>query len=262
MISKGAHGFDSPPSVNCLRNHLTVRELGEFLLAAVALLMPSPAPAALCQTSPAAQESRRLEIILERKSGDEWRIADPGLVFEQNDEVRFRLSGNCDGYLYVMNLNTSGGYALLFPREDTGQANRIQADKEYLVPATEGWFRITGPPGYEIVYWLVSPVQLQSEAIDSKPGLVPLPPPQFGKRPPNLLPRCDDSIFKARGDCIDNSAGPKGIGEPDNLPENLTGIAGAASRELTFSRMENSSVITSPASLRGPVIFEFRLAHR
>jgi hypothetical protein len=239
------------------------RELEKFLLAAVALLAPASGTAALRQTDPPAQDSYRLEIILERKAGDEWRIADPGLVFQQNDEVRFRLRGNFDGYLYVMNLNTSGQYALLFPREDTGRANRIQADKEYLVPASEGWFRITGPPGYEIVYWLVSPVELQNETDDSKPAHEPRPPPpEFGKRPSNLLPRCDDSIFKARGDCIDNSAGLKVIGETDSLPENLNRIAGATPRELAFGRMENSSVITSPSSLRGPVIFEFRLAHR
>jgi hypothetical protein len=230
--------------------------------AALVLLASSSGPRAFCQTDPPEQESLRLEITLERKLEDEWRIADPGLVLEQNDEVRFRMTGTLDGYLYVINLNTSGQYVLLFPREDPGQANRIQAHKEYLVPPTEGWFRITGPPGYEIVYWLVSPVELQTETIDSKPGVVPLPPPEPGRSPSNLLPRCDDSIFKARGDCIDASAGPKGIGEAEKLPDNLTGIAGAASRELAFSRLEHSTVVLSPASLKGPVIFEFRLAHR
>jgi Domain of unknown function (DUF4384) len=246
---------------NNLRNRRTARELVEWLFGAFVLLAPS-SPAAVGQTGPPAQESLRLEITLERKVEDEWRIADPGLVLEQNDEVRFRLTGTLDGYLYVMNLNTSGQYVLLFPREDTGQANRIQAHREYLVPPTEGWFRITGPPGYEIVYWLVSPVDLQNETIDSKPAFVPLPPPESGRDPSKLLPRCDDSIFKARGDCIDTSAGPKGIGEAEKLPDNLTGIAGVASRELAFSRLEHSTVVLSPTSLKGPVIFEFRLAHR
>jgi hypothetical protein len=245
-----------------MRNRRTVHELVELLFGAIVLLAPS-SPAALCQTGPPTQESLRLEITLERKVEDEWRIVDPGLVFEQNDELRFRLRGNFDGYLYVMNLNTSGQYVLLFPREDTGQANRIQAHKEYLVPPTEGWFRITGPAGYEIVYWLVSPVPLQNETIDSKPAFAPVPHPESGRPPATLLPRCDDSIFKARGDCIDTSAGPKGVGTAENLPENLTGIArAAASRDLVFSQMENSTVISSPASLKGPVIFEFRLAHR
>jgi hypothetical protein len=244
-----------------MQSRRTAPELVELLCGAAVLLAASSGPAALCQTAP-PEESLRLEITLERKAGDEWRISDPGLVLEQNDEVRFRLTGTLDGYLYVMNLNTSGQYVLLFPREDTGQANRIQAHKEYLVPPTEGWFRITGPPGYEIVYWLVSPVELQNQAIDSKPAFVPLPPAEPGRVPSNLLPRCDDSIFKARGDCIDTSAGPKGIGEAEKLPDNLTGIAGAASRELTFSQLEHSTVVLSPTSLKGPVIFEFRLAHR
>ena len=250
-----------PLSSRNLRNRLTGHEFAQWLLAAVSVLLPASGSAAFGQTVSPPQESSRLEVALERKSGEEWRTTDPGLVLQQNDEVRFRVSGNFDGYLYVMNLNTSGQYGLLFPRADTGQANKIETGKQYLIPATEGWFRIAGPPGYEIVYWLVSPVELRHEPTDSQPSFLPIPAPQSSRPPAHLLPRCDDSIFKARGDCIDTSAGAKGVGEAENLPENLGRIAGAG-RDLAFSRTENSTVIASPTSLKGPVIFVFRLAHR
>ena len=45
-----------------------------------------------------------------------------------------------------MNQGTSGSYELLFPREETGADNRVVADQEYQIPATDAWFRIAGPP--------------------------------------------------------------------------------------------------------------------
>jgi len=162
----------------------------------------------------------------------------------------------------VMNHGTSGNYTLLFPREETGRENNVKSGKEYLVPATEAWFRIGGPPGYDIVYWLVSPVVLQSPEA-RPPAYIPLPPPPKQKQPPqNLIPRCDDTILRARGLCVDSSAGPKRVQEQDALPENLASVPGAASRELIIMRKENQSLVSSPASLSGPVIYEFRLAHR
>ena len=81
-----------------------------------------------------AQGAHRMEILLERLDGDTWHTIDPGLVLAQGDRVRFRFRTNFDGYLYVMNQSTSGKYEQLFPREETGQDNRIAAGKEYQVP--------------------------------------------------------------------------------------------------------------------------------
>ena len=44
----------------------------------------------------------RMEIVLEQRSGDEWVVRDPGHVFENGDRVRFRLTTNFAGYLYVI----------------------------------------------------------------------------------------------------------------------------------------------------------------
>jgi hypothetical protein len=50
-------------------------------------------------------------------------------------------------------------------------------------------------------------------------------------------------------------------GEP--LPRNLADSAlGREPRDLLFLRQENTAVISSPVPLAGPVIYEFRLAHR
>jgi hypothetical protein len=158
-----------------------------------------------------------------------------------------------------MNQSTSGKYEQLFPRAETGEDNRVVASREYAVPSTDTLFRISGPAGHEIVYWVITPVELEGSQPRYQP--LPPPPPRDRRRPPNLIPRCDDALLRARGDCIDTSAGAKSA-RPGALPENLAGMAEPTPRELLFMRQKDTSVVASPAPLTGPVIYEFRLAHK
>jgi hypothetical protein len=203
-----------------------------------------------------AGDPQRVRIEVERQEAGTWRMVNPATVFAAGEHLRFRVAANFPGYLYVMNQGTSGNYELLFPRSDTGSDNRIEAGKEYVVPAAQGWFAVSGPPGQDIVYWLVSPVELTREY-----RRLPPPPPK-SEVPAGLKPRCDDTVFKARGECVDNSAGIKPVKPGDKLPENLTGVAGAAPRELLFMQQQGATVVSSPAPLTGPVIYELRLSHR
>ena len=208
------------------------------------------------QTRTMTQAGHRMELVLERLDRDTWRAVDPGLVLAQGDRVRFKFRTNFDGFLYVTNQSTSGAYEQLFPRGETGQDNRIAASKEYQVPATSAAFRIAGPAGFETVYWLVTPARLN----DAAPRDEHLP---ASKVAPNLIPRCDDTILKSRGDCVDPSAGPKLVPRGEPLPQNLAAPEiGREQRDLLFLRQKNTAVISSPVPLAGPVIYEFRLAHR
>jgi hypothetical protein len=200
-------------------------------------------------------EGHRMEIMLDRLDGSSWRPIDPGLVLERSNRVRFRFRTNFDGYLYVLNQSTSGKYEQLFPRQETGQDNRIEAGREYQVPATSSLFRIAGPAGHEIVYWLVSPAPLG----EGQPWHLS---PPAGSRLPVLAPRCDDTIRRARGDCIGNGAGLNLIPRDGQLPQNLAGAASQTPQDLLVLRQKDASVLSSPAPLAGPVVYEFRLAHR
>jgi len=225
------------------------------ILAAVAL-------AALAQTHFAAEGQKpegaqRMELMLDRFDSGAWHSIDPALVLEQGDRVRFRFRSSFDGYLYVMNQSTSGKYEQLFPREETGQDNRIVAGKEYAIPSTASVFRIAGPAGHEIVYWLITPGRL-----NDGPPRYAAPPDGKNAAPPTLIPRCDDALLKARGECIDHTAGPKLVPRDVELPQNLAGTADQNQGNLMFLRQKDTSVISSPAPLAGPVIYEFRLAHR
>ena len=185
------------------------------------------------------QGPHRMEVTLERYEDRAWKIIEPGLVLAKDDRVRFRFKANFSGYLYVTNQSTSDRTTLLFPREDTGSNHRILANREYLIPATaQGAFRVDGPEGFDVVSWLVSPIEL------GRPD-APAPLPQG-----RLIPRCDDTIFRARGACVDSSAGPQ------------TPKSEQKSDELMVIRERQSSVIASTAPLKGPVVYEFYLAHR
>jgi uncharacterized protein DUF4384 len=201
--------------------------------------------------------SQRMEIMLDRFESGSWHSIDPALVLEQADRIRFRFRSSFDGYLYVMNQSTSGKYEQLFPREETGQDNRIVAGKEYQIPATASVFRIAGPAGHEVVYWLITPARLSEGA--PRYGA---PPSGKSVAPPTLVPRCDDALLRARGECIDHSAGPKLVPRDVDLPQNLAGAADQSQSNLMFLRQKDTSVISSPTPLSGPVIYEFRLAHR
>ncbi len=200
---------------------------------------------AIAQPNVVSKGPHRMEITLERFQSEKWIAIAPEQVLDANARVRFRFKANFSGFLYVMNAGTSGDYSRLFPAPETGDQNRIEAGKEYLIPATQGAFRITGPPGQDILTWMVTPSELTSSVKPYKP--LP-PPPKPLAVPPSMTPRCDDAIFKSRGDCIDKSAGAKpGAG---------------SSRELMFIQQDKKSVVASPVSLKEPVVYEFRLAHK
>ena len=154
------------------------------------------------------------------------------LVLDKNDKIRFKFKANFPGYLYVTNQSTSATNSLLFPRLDTGADNRIFANREYVVPTTKGAFRVDGPAGYDVVAWMISPVELGR----------PEAPPTPSMPPANMTPRCDDTLFKARGACLDTLAGPQAAAKKDEKSE-----------DLVFIRDKDSSVITSPCSIEGAV---------
>jgi hypothetical protein len=185
------------------------------------------------------QGAYRMEITLERLEGSTWRAVDPGLVFEQGDRVRFRYRTNFDGYLYVTDRGTSGRYDVLFPGAEAGSDNQVSASKEYQVPANAGTvFRVAGPAGHDLVYFMASPTRLGGVM----GSFAATPVPKSG-----LIPRCDDSILRARGDCVDSSAGAK---------------PGEGTRDLVFMREGEQTVVSSPTPLTGPVIYQFQLAHK
>lgn len=206
----------------------------------------------LLALSLSAVAQQRLEITIEKRDTGTWKVMDPGHVFKEGDQLRFRFSSNQPGFLYVVNEGTSGETVTLFPSAQSGMDNKIVAGKEYMIPSSSGAFRVTGPKGYDTVYWVLSPIRIGSEVTYK-----PLPPPPAPNAvPDNLSPRCDDTILKSRGDCVDAGAGLK----PNAVP-------GLKPRELFFIRKGDQSIVSVPpaqvkAATAAPVTYQFRIAHQ
>ncbi len=202
-----------------------------------------------------------LSIRLEKKTGDAVRAVPQNTVFRNSDILRFRLTSQIDGYLYVVDKGSTGNTAVLFPAG--AASNKIETGRSYLVPAEgDGWFEVSGPAGFDVLYFLVSatPISLPSGS-SMKPGDEHAPA-QESPPPPNLLPRCDDAVFKARGECVDTSAGAAPLPPEAAVPRELVPLARTASRDIVLTDDGDDTGVQSAPHAKLPIIYTFRLAHR
>ncbi len=208
--------------------------------------------------------NHRIDLVLEQKKGDSTQAMDPTHVFSQGDLIRFRLRSGVNGFLYVLNQGSSGKFEQLFPRDELLQSRHIATNSDYLVPASgNGWFAIKDPPGFETVYFLISPLDLGKALPNAAAQLENAPVPQADPDTPAPgRPRCDDELFKARGECLDRDAGMKPIQKGEVLPERLRLIDPATSRDLVVVQEEKDTSVSSTKPFAGPTIYRFRIAHK
>jgi hypothetical protein len=200
-----------------------------------------------------------ISIRLEQKIGDDSKTVPQNTVFHNGDILRFRLTSRIAGYLYIVDKGTTGQTTTLFPvLTGTGAQNRIEPDQTIVVPAMgDGWFEVSGPSGFDMIYILVS----------SSPILIPPaaePETQESQQntlPANLLPRCNDEIFKARGECIDSSAGAAPLPPDAPVPRELVPFAKSAARDIILTDDGDGVTVKPPPSAKLPRIYTFRLAH-
>ena len=203
---------------------------------------------------PAAGADRQvIDLAVERAVDGRWETADPATVFRAGEWIRFRFRSAASGYLYVLNETGDGKYLWLFPSAGAGTENRIESRQEYLVPATEGGFLIPDKPGYDTVYWIVTPQQLPGG-----PGEIVRPPLKPARRPNTLRPRCREGPLRARGVCVDSDAGARPLAGQAQLPGSL--LPDPAAAPPVFEPSAGGVRIVSLSG--GLVVYEFRVAHR
>ena len=221
-----------------------------FVLAAAV----APSPAQTAKPAPHAAAAREaLEIALEQQIGGQAQTVAPKHVFNSGDILRIRVTSDYDGYLYVMDQGTSGHFATVFPSGTAGTENQVHRGQIYSIPSTtDGWFQVSGPPGFDVLYFLLSPepIATPSAASFAAPGPVS-----------SLKPRCNDAAFRARGDCLDILAGPAALPKDAPLPAPIAPLAGAASRDITVVTKKDGVTVVPGGSKTAPVIYTFRLAH-
>ncbi len=194
--------------------------------------------------------THNVEVVLEKSAGSSWEPADPRTVFKPKDEIRFRFQSTFDGYLYVLNKTASGQYLWLFPSAQSGSDNRISAAKPITIPSTEGAFVIPDNPGFDTVYWILSPTEMRDLSMS------PLAPGEKS----TLMPRCNDSELRARGNCLDDTAGPRSFKPQPTLPKPITSTLRA--RELKLERKPEAAHIKFAGMSGKALIYEFWIAHR
>jgi hypothetical protein len=195
-----------------------------------------------------------MRIVLEERTGSAFRIVSPQHVFKTGDMVRFRVRSSSDGYLYVSNRGASGKYSQLFPARGGDNDNWLEHGRDYRIPpAARSWFRIEKPAGYETVFFTFTYSQLRGRS-----GVTPvLPKPIEQRAPAELIPRCDDAMFRARGECLDVNAGPSAV-----PPGSLEGSEAFTPRDITIVPGPDSSVVSPSSPGNTPIVYEFRIAHR
>jgi hypothetical protein len=201
-----------------------------------------------------------VSIRLEQKHGDLVRSVPQNIVFRTGDVLRFRLTSRIAGFLYVLDKGTTGTTVTLFPGAGSAAGNRIEPNHDYLVPAEgDGWFEVSGPSGFDVLYLMVSdtPIELPTAATEGQNQEMPEAPP-----PPGMLPRCDDAIFKARGECIDSSAGVAPLAPGAVVPRELVPLTKTASRDIILTDDGDGTAVQPASNVKLPFIYTFRLAHR
>ncbi len=214
------------------------------------LLMLAFAPAVLAGDS--TPQTRKVQVTLQRLDAGQWATVDPQLVLKHGDRVRFRVTTNFDAFVYVVNYGTSGHSATLYP--GSGDDNRLVHGRVHAVPAESSDLRISRTAGQDIVYWIFSSTPLhEGERTplrdEGKPGAV-------------LIPRCDDALLRARGECLDSTAGARDLdlGHVNKPPTTDNPAEADKAADLTFLREEKSSVIAAGGN--APMIYEFRISHQ
>jgi hypothetical protein len=241
-----------------------LRALNERLSDAVAfLLFLIPVGLTAHLESQATSSGGLVSVRLEQREGKLTIPVPQNKVFRTGDQIRFRLTSRISGYLYVVNQETSGGIATLFPiSKGTEQSTRIDPDQIHFVPVEgDGWFEIDGPSGFDTIYFLLTatPINVPPTATsDEEKTERPKPGAHL---PPGLLPRCNDEIFKARGECIDQSAGFAPLPAGEQVPRELVPLAKTASRDIVIADDGTNVEIDPPPSAKLPLIYTFRLAH-
>jgi len=194
-----------------------------------------------------------VQVTLERLKDNKWTAVDPHLVLHGGDEVRFRFRSNHAGYLYVVNHDGQGRNTWLFPTPDTGEQNTIEANRDYIIPATAGVFQIAERSGYETTYWILSPEELR--------GRKTINPDVIKSDRTPLLPRCGSGSLVGRGPCTDQNAGAH-RSRPVEIPKWFENAGPLQSRDLTVDNSAEQSHISLAGAFDAPLIYEFRIAHQ
>ncbi len=201
-------------------------------------------------SSSSQEATPQVEVGVEQQVKDKWESRDLATVFRAADEIRFRFRSSFSGNLLLINRSSEGQSRVLKASGADNTALQVEAGQTYYIPDGRGVYEVSGKPGFDTVYWIVTPSSLPAPAVENTPG----------KIVSTLVPRCSHGGLRARGVCTDENAGVHPA-DPGGL-QKVTGGTELKSRDLKIKREGERATITAKSADPGVFIYELRIAHR
>jgi hypothetical protein len=180
-----------------------------------------------------------IKVSLERLENNRWSTVSPKLVLSGGDRIRLRFSSATPGNLYVWNVDSAGHSERLLK-------DAIERHQTYFIPPGEAHFTIDGPPGFDVVHFILTPSPLTDSQQQSTDDQL------RAAKPGTLIPRCRDSLLRARGLCTDDRAGASAGSKLGDLRP----------RQLRIEQNGDETRIRPSGSAADPIVYLFRVAHK
>lgn len=111
-----------------------------------------------------------LEYSIELTRAGKKFIVDSRFPFVSQDEIRFRIRPNIDGFMYiVLKEGASGNRTVLFPVEGRGDSNQVKRGQEYLLPE-DGALVFDDKTGIESLQLILSRQELPQQPLEIAAG--------------------------------------------------------------------------------------------
>ncbi len=83
----------------------------------------------------------------------------PNMSLMSGDQFKINFKTNADGYVYIVNFDSSGVPQVIFPHSNIEMDNKVTADIHYRLPP-EGYYELDNVTGDESFYFIASPFNI------------------------------------------------------------------------------------------------------
>ncbi|HWR57322.1 MAG TPA: DUF4384 domain-containing protein [Thermodesulfovibrionales bacterium] len=86
----------------------------------------------------------------------------PGDTLKSGDQFKIHFMTDNDGYVYVINFDSSGKVQTIFPHPDIGSDNKVRARQRYVLPPSKKWYFLDEVKGKETMYIIAVPFPIRN----------------------------------------------------------------------------------------------------
>ncbi len=83
----------------------------------------------------------------------------PGMSLISGDQININFKTDADGYVYIVNFDSSGVPQLIFPHDDVGKDNNVTSGTQYRLPP-DGYYELDNVTGAESIYFIAAPFKI------------------------------------------------------------------------------------------------------